>query len=324
MLLICIVLAGCAQSAPTPTPRPVAQITPMATGEAVQPQAGETQVLEPAGITLVYVPGGEFTMGSSAAEVDEAVALCDKSYGDCQRSWFEGEQPQHQVYVDGFWVGHTEVTNAQYERFVEAGGYSMREYWTDEGWQWRQDTGITEPEYWRDSTWNGAQEPVVGVGWYEAAAYAAWAGVRLPTEAEWEYAARGDDGRIFPWGDVWDGSKCNYCDRNCEYEWKDVSVDDGYRHTAPVGSYRAGASPFGALDMAGNVYEWCADWYEEGYYSESAARNPAGPAFGAYRVLRGGSWDRAPNNVRCALRFGRLPYHPRPTRYGFRVVLAAP
>jgi formylglycine-generating enzyme required for sulfatase activity len=272
----------------------------------------------------VYVPGGEFTMGLSDAEVDEALALCEEYLEGCERSWLDHEQPQHQVHVDGFWIGQTEVTNAGYKRFIEADGYTTPAYWTEEGWQWKEEEGVSEPEYWRDSTWSGAQQPVVGVSWYEADAFARWAGGRLPTEAEWEYAARGDDGRTFPWGDVWDGSKCNYCDSNCDpVAWRDESVDDGYHWTAPVGSYGSGASPFGALDMAGNVWEWCADWYDEEYYSQSPARNPAGPASGTSRVLRGGSWLNHRWYVRCACRRWHNP-HVRINLIGFRVVVAAP
>jgi len=171
--------------------------------------------------TMVYVPAGEFIMGSDEGDSDE--------------------QPVHTVYLDAFYIDKYEVTNAQYRRCVEAGAYSLP-HSTDR---------YTDPNY--------AEYPVVYVDWYQAEAYCRWAGKRLPTEAEWEKAARGTEGRIWPWGNAFDGSKVNSCDKNCPYDYNDASVDDGYADTAPVGSYPAGASPCGALDMAGNVWEWVAD-----------------------------------------------------------------
>ncbi len=110
------------------------------------------------------------------------------------------------------------------------------------------------------------------------------------------------DGRVYPWGNTFDGSKLNFCDKNCSYDWKDASVDDGYADTAPVGSYPAGASPYGALDMAGNVWEWVADWYDSGYYSRSLSRNPQGSDSGDRRVIRGGSWRHNVADGRAANR----------------------
>jgi formylglycine-generating enzyme required for sulfatase activity len=150
------------------------------------------------------------------------------------------------------------VTVAQYRRFCEATGRSMPDA---PGWGWHDD------------------HPIVNVSWDDARAYAKWAGVSLPTEAQWEKAARGTDGREYPWGNDWDASKCvNSVGSNSP------------GGTKAVGSCPAGASPYGGLDMAGNVWEWCADWYGSGYYASSPGRNPAGPASGETRVLRGGSW----------------------------------
>ena len=313
LVAVIVILAGprvCGIVPKSPTPSLTATVMPSlptaTAGPTAEPQPGTRRVLEPAGIAMVYVPAGESGMGSADADQQ---ALAD-------------EKPQRTVYVDGYWIGLTEVTNAQFRMFIEAGGYSRREYWTDEGWQWKESQSITQPVYWEDGRFNQADYPVVGVSWYEAAAYAKWAGARLPTEAEWEKAARGTDGRIYPWGNEWDGMRGNFCDKNCELSSMDATVDDGYQYTAPVGHYPSGASPYGVLDMAGNVYEWVADWYDEVYYGRSSGSNPPGPASGSLRVLRGGSWYFDRNLVRCAYRARHYPNN-RNDHYGFRVVGAS-
>ena len=297
---------------PTSTPKPTTRPAPLPTSTpkptTAPAQTGLQQLEDRFGMTFVYVPPGEFTMGSEAGDSDE--------------------EPVHSVDLDGFWMAETEVTNAQYRAFVEARGYQQRELWPDAGWQWREDNGITQPRYWDDENWNQPDRPVVGVGWYEAVAYTRWlaqeAGVdvRLPTEAQWEKAARGTDGRAWPWGnEPPDGVRLNYCDQNCTYDRKDEAVDDGYRYTAPVGSYRAGASPCGALDMAGNVWEWTSSLYEEYPYRADDGREDMASSE-CCRVLHGGSWGGTRHGARCADRGWAYP-DTRVNDVGFRCCAVA-
>lgn len=201
------------------------------------------------------------------------------------------------------------VTNAQFAPFVEAGGYADSQWWTDVGWQARTRERWTEPRYWQSGEWNRADWPVVGVSWYEGAAFCAWlsarigASVTLPTEAQWQRAAQGDDGRDFPWGAYEpDDVFCNW----------NRAVDT----TTPVQRYPDGASPFGVLDMAGNVWEWCATLWDPDEVIDARAQ----------RVLRGGCWSSdSPFSLRTAHRSAsdpntRQPPVTRDTRYGFRVV----
>jgi len=236
---------------------------------------------------MVWVPAGEFLMGSK----DGWLAADD-------------EHPQHTVHVSEFWIDKTEVTNEQYGRCVAAGACQASDYADDEHF-------------------NGADQPVAWVSWHDAHAYCEWAGKRLPTEAEWEKAARGTDGRKYPWGNSFDSSKLNFCDANCEWEHKDSDADDGYQYPAPVGSYPEGASPYGALDMAGNMTEWCQDWFDMDYYASSPQRDPQGPSSGEYRVVRGGSWGSDERLVRAAFRNWAVP-DVRNFGIGFRCVSQSP
>jgi formylglycine-generating enzyme required for sulfatase activity len=279
-------------SMPTPTLVPPTLETPDATATlaptwAPTPESAQTRDKD--GMTMVHVPAGEFTMGSSDAGIDALLAECS----DCTRDSFQDEQPQHTVYLDAFWIDRTEVTNAQFRRCVEAG--TCRAPTTCAG---------GEPTY---SDPGMAGHPVVCVDWHQVNAYCAWAGARLPTEAEWEKAARGTDRRIYAWGNTFDGSKANFCDLNCEFEYKDGGANDGYGWTAPVGSYSLGASPYGAFDLTGNVWEWVADWYDANYYADSPAINPRGASSGDFRVLRGGSWGNVWSSLRVPNRYFTNP-----------------
>ena len=182
------------------------------------------------------------------------------------------------------------VTNRQFEAFIQDKGYQHDDYWSNEGKEWRQENSITQPLYWDDEEWNQPEHPVVGVSYYEAEAYAKWAGGELPTEKQWERAARGTDGRIYPWGDEFDKEKCN-------------TNESGIGKTTRVTRYPNGISPEGCYDMAGNVWEWTWDLYEEG---------------GSDRVIRGGSWGHGARSCRSAIRSFVLPDR-RGIRLGFRL-----
>jgi formylglycine-generating enzyme required for sulfatase activity len=183
-----------------------------------------------------------------------------------------GTNKKRETIDHDYWIDKFPVTNEKYRAFIEAGGYENQRYWSDEGWEWKTKNGISGPAYWNDIKWNKPDHPVVGVSYSDAEAYAKWAGKRLPTEQEWEKAARGDDGRQYPWGEEFDNSRCN-------------SDETGIGHTTSVTQYPSGISPYGCYDMAGNVWEWCSSWYDESQ---------------GLRVLRGGSWNSTPVNLRVS------------------------
>lgn len=227
-----------------------------------------------------------------------------------QAVWSRAEQPVHVVELDGFWIDQTEVTNTQYQRCVEAGD-CMDVQRSGHG-------GIQA---------GNSDHPVVNITWDQAQDYAEWVGGRLPTEAEWKYAACGPDGRWYPWGNEPDGTRLNYCGDDCWLPPQlSISTDigsDGWELTAPVGSFPLGASWCGALDMAGNVSEWIADWY--GDYTSERQENPTGPASGEHRAIRGGDWTSWRWNTRCASRSQALLQQDFAEMYlGFRVGVPGP
>lgn len=235
------------------------------------------------GISQVWVPAGCFMMGSDPAKDMEAQG---------------NEQPTHAVCItQGFWLDQFEVTNASFQRFIDAGGYTTREYWSQAGWinKGSADTSgacAGEPD-----------EPRVCVTWFEAEAYANWRNGRLPTEAEWEYAARGQQAFIYPWGDLWDSNKAN--------------ADNNLGRRVTVDSYSNGKSWVGAYNMSGNVWEWVSDWYGEDYYEESPKNDPTGPADGFAHVVRGGSWFHSGSFSRAAFRSYSIN---RSNLVGFRII----
>ncbi len=230
------------------------------------------------GMVMVYVPEGEVEIGTS----DEQKALLIET-GNWER-WNSSEQPIHTVYLDAFWIDKTEVTNGQYALCLAEGACQEPHF----------SKSATRDNYFGNPEFDAY--PVVFVDWYMAEAYCAWAGRRLPTEAEWEKAARGTDGRLYPWGNEIDDKLANY--------GQDATGCEGCDTTA-VGSYPDGASTYGALDMAGNVWEWVADEWDENYYDNSPSENPQGPSFGSSkRTTRGGSWNGTMTSVRSATRYG--------------------
>jgi serine/threonine-protein kinase len=255
----------------------------------------------------VYVPAGDFLMGSTEAEITKI------SQG-CWRCNYENEKPQHTVYLDAYWIDQTDVTNAMFAQFVSATLYKTDAekagagsafnvaggYWTKTaGADWQHPRGPS-------STITGqAKRPVVQVSWNDAKAYCEWAGRQLPTEAQWEKAARGADGKTYPWG--------NYAPNASVLDFYNLEKKD----IVEAGRYTFGASPYRALDMAGNVNQWVADWYSDTYYASSPSQNPTGPASGTLRTQRGSSWWDDAQNVRVARRAWRSP-EAQADNLGFR------
>lgn len=256
------------------------------------------------------VPAGDFLMGSPEGSTG-----------------FDDERPQRRVSVSAFWIDPYEVTNARYERFVEATGHRPPANPKAAFTLW--DQGHPLP--------GSLDHPVVNVSWHDAAAYCRWAGKRLPTEAEWEKAARGTDGRRYPWGNDWDPMRANsasyWAGQTVEFDsgaaWKAfwmeglgarVSKERGLKGevlTMPVGSFPSGVSPYGVFDMAGNASEWVQDWYEPYYYLKAPQTDPKGPDGILLKVVRGGSWLKPAKSMRTTDRDYGYP-DDRPSGTGFR------
>ena len=280
---------------PSPTDAPLPSDTPPPNNTSASALAPTIDISSPNispidGMPMVNVPAGEFIMGSDS---DAGLAACQKFYepfsgSECRRVWSEHEGPVHTVMLDAYWIDQYEVTNAQYQKCVAAGYCNPPE----------RTNSNTHGEYYGNSQYDGY--PVIEVNWQDAQTYCEWAGRRLPTEEEWEKAARGTTGWEFPWGDDFYGVRLNFCDSNCGVSWANTNYDDGYADIAPVGSYLGGASIYGAFDMAGNVQEWVENWYEGDY--NGVFNDPMSPASGTCRVLRGGSWSRNGTSVRTTSR----------------------
>jgi len=241
---------------------------------AVHPIAISTNPID--GAELVWVPEGEFVRGDNATEY---------------------ARPRRRIYTDGFWMYKYEVTVAQYKRFCRATGRSFPPNKNDAG------RSIVPTWGWIDD------HPMVNVSWYDAIAYAKWAGALLPTEAQWEKAARGAKGARYPWGNAFNVQR--------------FANKDNSDHTHPVGSFPKDVSPYGVSDMMGNVSEWCGDWYEKEYYIRSPNRNPTGPERGENRIFRGNSWDGYPSDRGCVIRLNDWRGEPNKNSsdIGFRCVM---
>ncbi|MBE0683383.1 MAG: SUMF1/EgtB/PvdO family nonheme iron enzyme [Anaerolineales bacterium] len=229
------------------------------------PGIGSTMISDKDGMTLAYVPAGEFVMGSNL------------TFG-----------PEHKIYLDAFWVDQTEVTNKMYAQCVAKNKCDPP----------TKVESYTHSDYYGNTKFN--EYPVLYVNWNMANGYCEWAGRRLPTEAEWEKSARGTNTNTYPWGE--ESPNANL-----------LNFNNNLRDTTEIGTYPNGASIYGALDMAGNVWEWVNDWYSETYYQDSPLSNPLGPDSGTYRVLRGGSWSNRVDDVRTT---SRIKYDPMDTSNG--------
>lgn len=239
-----------------------------ASGDSTDLPSPEAPIAE----DIVMIPAGPFVRGTDQGGFDE--------------------RPERTVYLDGFLIDRYEVTNAQYAAFVKETGHRK--------------AGPPSRYAKNTSRMRGPNQPVVYVSWEDAATYCDWRGMRLPSEAEWEKAMRGTDGRLWPWGNVeiLDGAN-----------W--ARVDDGFEVAAPVGRVRSDTSPYGVMDGAGNVMEWVNDWYLEGAYAEAPERNPRSPEYGTYKVLRGAAYTSSGSDLRITAR-NKMPSDFRDETIGFR------
>jgi formylglycine-generating enzyme required for sulfatase activity len=277
---------------------------PLAERIALAERLGELG--DPRTLEWCLVPGGPFVMGTDP---------------DLEPDQKAHESPRIHPDVSTFEIQRTPVTVAGYSRFIDDKGYTRRELWSDEGWAFRESTegGILYPRFYSPKEreeWKAyltPSRPIVGVSWFEAEAYARWAAARLPTEAEWEKAARGTDGRRYPWGDEWEPDAAGH-------------RENGPRCTVPVGVFPRGESPCGALDMVGSVWQWCRDCYAPDAYAHADRRDPEGPEAPAdaggnvpRMVVRGGAWNTLPFSLRVANR-NSYPRTARFSNLGFRCV----
>lgn len=259
------------------------------------PAAGEARV-DARGVDQVWVPAGSFRMGTG-----DTTGLRPPPWAVKELA---SEQPAHPVRITrGFWIDTYEVTNARFREFVNAGGYRTRTLWSQAGWAWLQTDGRAAPDSCIEDV---DTHPRVCVSWYEAEAYARWRGGRLPTQAEWEYAARGPQSLVYPWGNAFDPGRCNIV---------------GSAGPVPVGSYPAGVSWVGAHDMAGNAMEWVQDWLGPDY-TKSVRDDPPGPRDGTIKIEKGGWWGSNPFVARAAYHHFEDPPTYEDHHIGFRIVSA--
>jgi formylglycine-generating enzyme required for sulfatase activity len=256
-----------------------------ANGAAANPPK---KVVPPSYSDMVFIPQGAFEMGSrrSLRELDPV------SIFQADRHMLGPEDPAHEVILDAFYIDIYETSNANYKSYMEKTG--IKKY----------------PRYWDDSSFNKPDQPVVGVTWKEALNFCHWKNKRLPTEAEWEKAARGKRPVSYPWGD-------DPPDKEL------LNFDNHVRQTTPVGTYPKGKSDYGVFDLSGNVSEWVQDWHFPEYYLFSPKENPPGPEKGVYKVIRGGNWKNNAEDVNLTYRNATVP-KARSNTVGFRCAADAP
>jgi len=236
---------------------------------------------------MVRIPAGRFRMGSNFEEVKKYYAQCKKADPSCALWWFDDEMPSHLIYLKDYWIDMFEVTNQNYLEFVLATGHRPA----------LDDTCDTdkcrEGNLWKENSFPESirHQPVTQVNWHDADAYCRWRGKRLPSEAEWEKAARGPTGRLYPWGSSSPETRATF-----HRKWRGVFT------LTDRGSYSSGVSIYGVYDLSGNVWEWVSDWYETYYYRDSPNHNPQGPKTGQFKIVRGGSWVNFAVDLRSSLR----------------------
>jgi formylglycine-generating enzyme required for sulfatase activity len=314
--LAVLFLAACSGSSASPSAPHQPTSSPAATPAATAAQPSPTAIATPIptagpthdagtartdahGVAQLWVPAGTFTMGADDPSSTPPAWAANEALT---------ERPAHPVTLSrGYWIDATEVTVGSFAAFKAAGGYDDQSLWSADGWKWRTAQGAKPlPQPCLDQA---SDEPQVCATWYEADAYARWRGGRLPTEAEWEFAARGPESRVYPWGNAYDATLANL---------------DGGTGPVTVGSYPKGASWVGAHDMAGNAMEWVADWWSSTYYGQRVADDPTGPATGSIKVEKGGWWGPAGDSGayvgRAAYRHFEDPPLYADHHIGFRIV----
>ena len=278
------VVAALTAVAPTATPIPAPTEPPTPTPEPF---------ITKTGARMIFIPESVFLMGDDESDKRD-------------------QQPSHLVHLNAFYIDETEVTNEEYAQCVA----------TDNCKPPASSNATRHKSYYGDAAFN--DYPVIFVSWYDAEAFCQWREGRLPSEAEWEKAAGFDSLEgirfLYPWGDVFDGTRLNYCDKNCPMDNRDAAVDDGHQDTAPVGSYEDGRSPFRIYDMSGNVMEWVNDWYDSRFYRDSTDTNPLGPLEGQFKTMRGGSWLSPAEETSVTMRDSFDPLVAR-ANLGFRCAM---
>jgi formylglycine-generating enzyme required for sulfatase activity len=258
--------------------------------------------LDAKGTEQLWVPAGSFLMGTSEQQASELLAQNPPSWVARE---LPSEQPQHQVRISqGYWIDKFEVTNAAFLEFVNASGYQTRALWSEPGWAWLNGRSVPDSNFLKIAA-EQPNHPRVHVTWFEAEAYATWRGGRLPSEAEWEYAARGAESLMYPWGNTFDASKTNLLNS------PGLTV---------VGRFPSGVSWVGAHDMAGNAMEWVQDWLDVNYYALGVEVDPKGPETGERKVEKGGWWGSNPFVARSAYRHFEDPPDYADEHIGFRIV----